>query len=199
MCPPTMTRQTTIASSPARGARLIHDGVTREQDPGEPDGDRGDRVEQPDDQEPAAGIHQSREPPAPAPTAPCAGQQEHPQARGPESSHGHPRQSPRHRSQVGDQVERIKDRTLSAGQVRRTTPRVRVPERQPSLTDHRAVELEPGLELEHRIHQQPVEWLVVSGRIGPKTRLHQQHVGRAENAAVQHRLVKEDGQAPCQH
>ena len=95
-------------------------------------------------------------------------------------------------------MKRIKDRALPASQVRRPAPRIRIPERQPSLTKHRPVELEPRLELEHGVHQQPVERFVIAVRAGTEARLHQQDIGRAQNPAADNRLMKIDRQTARQ-
>ena len=181
------------------GPGLVQNSIASQQQPGQPDGDRSHRIEQPDNQEPAEGIDQSRKPTPPVPAPPRPREQKHSQPGDPEPPRGHPCQGARHRAQIGDQVERVEHRALAAGKMGRSAPRVRVPERQTSLPDHRPVELQPRLELKYGIHQQTIDRFVIASGATSKACLHQQDIGRAQNAAAQQRLVKIDSQATRQH
>ena len=66
-------------------------------------------------------------------------------------------------------MERVEHRALAVGQMGRAATGVAVPERQPAAPHHPPVELQPGLKLEHRVHQQPVGRLVIPGRLVPET------------------------------
>ena len=95
-------------------------------------------------------------------------------------------------------MKRVEDRALAVGQMRRTAAGMPIPERQPAATDHRPVKLEPGLKLEHGIHQEPVGRLVIPCPRVAKAGRDQQHVGRAQDLAAAERLVEESRDADGQ-
>ncbi len=165
--------------------------IRRQEEPGHPDGHARDRIEQPDDQEAAEREGQAGEPAAPGPEPPGPCQQEHPHPRHPEPRGGHPGVRLGERAEIGDRVERVEDRALAVGQVRRAASRQAVPERQPPAPEHRPVELEPGLELKDRVHQQPVGRLERRSPLVAEARRHPEHVGRAEHLAGEQRLAQE--------
>ena len=97
-------------------------------------------------------------------------------------------------------MERVEHRALAVGQMRSPATGVAVPERQPAAPHHSPVELQPGLKLEHRVHQQPVGRLVIAAVTLAETGRDEQDVGRAQHLAAEQRLVEErrdaDGQEP---
>jgi hypothetical protein len=94
------------------GSGIASSAIGDQQEPGEPDSHGRDWIKKPDDQKPAEGIHEAREPSAPLVEAPGASQQEHAQARGPEPRGGHPGQSLWQLANVCDQMERFEDSAL---------------------------------------------------------------------------------------
>src|SRR5262245_41238420 len=71
------------------------------------------------------------------------------------------------------------------------TAGVGIPEGQAPLSDYRAIELKPGLELEDSIHEQTVQRLVVAPWFASKTRLHLQHIGWTEDPSAEETFMKE--------
>ncbi len=175
----------------AFGGRIAEEPIGRQQHPRQPDRHVRDGVEQPEDEEAAERINQPGEPAAPGAEPPRSREQEHPQARHPQPASGHPGEGTRSRaSHVREHVEGIKDGALAVREVRSTAAGGAVPQRQPAAANHAAVELEPRLELKHRIHQQPVGWLKFRRSFAPKTRRNEEHVRRAQDLAAKERLMK---------
>ena len=83
--------------------------------------------------------------------------------------------------------------------MRCTAAGIPVPERQPAAPDHPPVELEPRLELEHRVHQEPVGRLVIRVPARPENSPRRTSTSAGlRHLAAEERLVKKrrDAQPP---
>ncbi len=200
MCPPRTTSIVATARIPADrepGTRKTRSTARKSQ--GIQIATDGDGKEQPDDQEAAEGIDQPGEPSAPESQPPRPRQQEHPQPGGEQAAGRDPGIGAGRLAEVSQQVERVEHGALAVGEMRGPASGVRVPERQPAAAHHPPVEFQPGLELEHGVHQQPVRRLVVRLALVAEARRDQQHVGRTQHLPAEQRLVEERRDASAEH